>query len=97
MAVSVPVAAALIAVGGTVYAAQQQKKIAREQEDNANNLAAQSKAEADKIDGPTTQSSASQVQAAEMRAASAGGTMTGSGGDRVGDIAGGQRKQLLGG
>ena len=97
MAVSVPIAAAVVAAGTTVYAANQQKKTAEREMANANNLAAQSTAEANKIDLPTGQSSAASLQSAEQRAATAGGTLTGPGGTRVGDSLGQPRKTLLGG
>lgn len=63
---------------------------------NANNLAAQSTAEANKISLPTGQSTAASLQASEQRAATAGGTMTGPGGMRVGDSMGQPKKSLLG-
>lgn len=97
MGVSVPVAAAVVAAGTTLYATNQAKKTAEREADNANNLAAQSKAEADKIDGPTGQNTATQLQAAEQRAATAGGTLTGTGGNRVGDLSSTPRRTLLGG
>lgn len=96
MAVSVPIAAAVVAAGTTIYAANNAKKTAEREEANANNLAAQSKAEADKIDLPTGQSTAATLQASEQRAATAGGTLTGPGGNRVGDSVGQPRKTLLG-
>lgn len=97
MAIGAPIAAATIAAGTTIYATNQAKKTAERERDNANNLAAQSKAEADKINGPTGQSTQAQLQASEQRAASAGGTLTGAGGTRVGDLGSTPRKTLLGG
>lgn len=96
MAVSVPIAAAVVAAGTTIYAANQAKKTAEREAANANNLAAQSAAEANKINLPTGQSTAASLQASEQRAATAGGTMTGPGGMRVGDSMGQPKKSLLG-
>ncbi len=96
MGVSVPIAAAVVAAGTTIYATNQQKKTAEREMANANNLAAQSTAEANKINLPTGQSTAASLQASEQRAATAGGTMTGPGGMRVGDSMGQPKKSLLG-
>jgi len=96
MAIGVPIAAAVIGAGATVYSVNAQQQTERRAERNADQLAAKAQAEANHVDDPNMVSAASQMQANERRAASAGGTITGQSNAQIGDAANSPKKSLLG-
>lgn len=98
MAVSTPIAAAVIAAGTTAYTVNRQRAAAEDAGNQANAIAADQLKEAQAISLPNTTATAANVQASEQQAASAGGTITnpGMGGLPVGDGSNAPRKQLIG-
>lgn len=94
MAISVPIAAAVVGAGATLYSAHEAKKTAEEQMSNADQLAAQ--AQNNKISLPNTGATSASVQSAQQQAASAGGTITNPGGLQIGDASNASKKTLLG-
>lgn len=99
MAISTPIAAAVIAAGTTAYTVNRQRAAEEAQGNAANEIAADQLKEAQAISLPNTTATAANLQASEQQAASAGGTITsnpGQGGMPVGDGANQPRKQLIG-
>jgi len=96
MAISAPIAAALIGAGATGYSVNRQRAAAEDAGNRANEVAAAQLAESQKIDLPESQSTANQVQQGEQQAASAGGTITNDPAKGFGDSSMGSLKQLLG-
>lgn len=96
MAVGAPIYAAVIAAGTTAYTVESQKEAANKAARNADELAARSEAEARRIESPTTASTAQSMLKQQQLAASAGGTLTGTPNQQVGDALNQPRKTLLG-